>query len=84
MRFIESLALVALGAVAVSADGLNARAKQGGRYMGTEYDGQQFSDSTFMSIANNLEEFGAHVPENSMKVCAEQVGRALARSARCC
>jgi hypothetical protein len=70
MGFFETftLALAASSVGLVAADGLNARAKVLGKYMGTEYNVGELSESTFMNIANNLEEFGSAVPGNEQKV----------------
>lgn len=63
-----TVALAASSLGLVAADGLNARANKIGKYMGTEYDVGELSEPEFMNIANNLQEFGAGVPGNEMKV----------------
>jgi len=61
-----SFALAAFAGL-VRGDGLNARAKSIGKYMGTEYNIPELSERTFLNIANNLDEFGSAVPGNEMK-----------------
>jgi hypothetical protein len=63
-----NLALVSLTAVGVLGDGLHARAKAIGKYMGTEIVVSELNDANLMAIVNNNEEFGSVVPGNEMKV----------------
>ncbi|KAL1960136.1 hypothetical protein VTO42DRAFT_308 [Malbranchea cinnamomea] len=63
-----SFALLSLAACLAAADGLNARAKAAGKlYFGSATDNPELSDSAYVNILSNSEDFGQITPGNSMK-----------------
>jgi len=72
MGIFSKLVTVSLAAASlVKGDGMNARAKLSGKYMGIELSPNEVSDSAFMAIVDNIQEVGSLVPGNAMKVrCA--------------
>ncbi|KAM0638048.1 hypothetical protein D7B24_009420 [Verticillium nonalfalfae] len=73
ITFFVQVALAASSMV--SADGLNARAKARGRYLGTAINPSVMSDSQANPIASNGQDFGSYTCENEMKFDALQPSR---------
>lgn len=78
MGIVSKLVVFSLAAASlVRGDGMNARAKLNGKYMGIELSPNEVSDSAFMAIVDNIQEVGSLVPGNAMKVSALENSRFL-------
>jgi endo-1,4-beta-xylanase len=68
MGIVSTALLLSLASASAYADGLNARAKGAGKlYFGSAVDNGDLSDSQYLPVLRNTQDFGQITPANTMK-----------------